>query len=37
MRGEDLIDESYLNYGMQMDVRVVAALLSVEHEVVASQ
>ncbi len=25
---------SYLNYGAQTDVRVVAALLSVEHEVV---
>ncbi len=25
---------SYLNYGAQMDVRVVAALLCIEHEVV---
>ncbi len=28
---------SYLNFGAQMDVRVVTALLSVEHEDVASQ
>ncbi len=27
----------YLNYGAQMDVRVVAALLCIEHEDVAKQ
>ncbi len=32
-----LMTVSYLNYGAQMDVRVVTTLLSVEHEDVASQ
>ncbi len=31
---EELIDDRYLNYGAQTDVRVVTALLCVEHEVV---